>query len=98
MTACHRMRNRHRWIFAQEENKNRIGAHVVAISMDKKGYASKMFTTNRWVTDETWYDACTNGADDRSRFQYRPHVSVLGNEPMAECDDPPFPSADLCIC
>lgn len=43
--------------FPQKANKNRIGAHVVAISMDKKGYASKMFTTNRWVTDETWYDA-----------------------------------------
>ncbi len=43
--------------FPQKENKNRIGAHLIAVSMDKKGYAVKLFTTNRWVTDETWYDA-----------------------------------------
>lgn len=30
-------------------------AHLVAISMDKAGYPIKMFTTNRWVTGETWY-------------------------------------------
>lgn len=43
--------------FPQKDNKNRIGAHVIAVSCDKKGYASKLFTTNRWVTDETWYPA-----------------------------------------
>lgn len=41
----------------QKANANRIGAHIVAVSCDKKGYASKLFTTNRWVTDETWYPA-----------------------------------------
>ncbi|MBC7156349.1 MAG: hypothetical protein H5U20_02415 [Rhodobacteraceae bacterium] len=30
-------------------------AHLVAISMDKAGYPIKLFTTNRWVTGETWY-------------------------------------------
>lgn len=41
----------------QKSNKNRIGAHIGAVSMDKKGHAVKVFTTNRWVTDETWYPA-----------------------------------------
>lgn len=27
--------------------------------MDKKGFPIQLFTTNRWVTDETWYDAAT---------------------------------------
>ena len=32
-------------------------AHLVAISMDKFGYPTHLFTTNRWVTGETWYRA-----------------------------------------
>ncbi len=32
-------------------------AHIVAISMDKRGFPTRMFTTNRWVTGETWYAA-----------------------------------------
>ncbi len=32
-------------------------AHLIAISMDKKGYPIRLFTTNRWVTGETWYPA-----------------------------------------
>lgn len=31
--------------------------HLVAISMDAWGYPQHLFTTNRWVTDETWYRA-----------------------------------------
>lgn len=30
-------------------------SHLVAISMDKFGVPTGMFTTNRWVTAETWY-------------------------------------------
>ncbi len=41
----------------QSPNENRIGAHIIAVSMDKKGYGTKLFTVNRWVTDETWYPA-----------------------------------------
>lgn len=41
----------------QKENKKRIGTHLIAFSMDKKGFPIKIFTTNRWVTDETWYKA-----------------------------------------
>lgn len=41
--------------FPQEENKDRIGTHLIGISMDNKGFPTKLFSTNRWVTDETWY-------------------------------------------
>ena len=32
-------------------------SHIVAISMDSKGFPLKLFTTNRWVTGEIWYKA-----------------------------------------
>ena len=31
--------------------------HVIGISMDSKGRPLRLFTTNRWVTGETWYRA-----------------------------------------
>ncbi len=31
--------------------------HLVAISMDQKGFPIGLFTTNRWVTGENWYAA-----------------------------------------
>jgi len=31
--------------------------HLVAISMDRDGFPIRLFTTNRWVTGETWYPA-----------------------------------------
>jgi hypothetical protein len=31
--------------------------HLIAISMDNKGFPTQLFTTNRWVTDENWYTA-----------------------------------------
>jgi len=32
-------------------------AHLIAISMDEFGRPIRLFTINRWVTDETWYAA-----------------------------------------
>lgn len=32
-------------------------SHLVAISMNESGYAIQLFSTNRWVTGETWYAA-----------------------------------------
>lgn len=32
-------------------------SHLVAISMDPQGHPLRIFTTNRWVTGETWYKA-----------------------------------------
>lgn len=43
--------------FPQEKNEDRIGSHLIAVAMDNKGFPIKLFTTNRWVTDETWYPA-----------------------------------------
>jgi hypothetical protein len=34
-----------------------IICHLIAISMDKQGYPTHLFTTNRWVTGENWYAA-----------------------------------------
>ena len=45
----------------QADNEDRIGCHLVAISMDKAGFPVGLFTTNRWVTDETWYGAADVG-------------------------------------
>ncbi len=32
-------------------------SHLIAISMDAHGYPIRLFSTNRWVTGETWYAA-----------------------------------------
>lgn len=32
-------------------------SHLVAISLDGRGLPVRLFTTNRWVTGETWYGA-----------------------------------------
>jgi hypothetical protein len=32
-------------------------SHLIGISMDKFGIPVQLFTTNRWVTGETWYGA-----------------------------------------
>lgn len=34
-----------------------IICHIIAISMDKAGFPTHLFTTNRWVTGENWYKA-----------------------------------------
>ena len=31
--------------------------HLIAVAMSEKGRAVELFTTNRWVTGETWYGA-----------------------------------------
>lgn len=33
--------------------------HLVAVGLGHHGFASELFTTNRWVTGESWYDADT---------------------------------------
>jgi len=39
-----------------QEREDQI-CHLVAISMDSKGFPISLFTTNRWVTAENWYSA-----------------------------------------
>src|SRR5439155_16818196 len=41
---------------AQARQKRRV-CHLVALSVDGRGEPLRLFTTNRWVTGETWYRA-----------------------------------------
>jgi hypothetical protein len=43
--------------FEPPEDPDDALSHLVAISMDPKGFPIKLFTTNRWVTGEVWYTA-----------------------------------------
>lgn len=43
--------------FEPPEDPDDALSHLVAISMDAKGFPIKLFTTNRWVTGEVWYAA-----------------------------------------
>lgn len=40
-----------------DEDGNAALSHLIGISMDKAGRPIRLFTTNRWVTGETWYKA-----------------------------------------
>jgi len=40
----------------QGEDNDKL-SHLMAISMDSRGWPIRLFTTNRWVTGETWYSA-----------------------------------------
>jgi hypothetical protein len=39
-----------------EQRDDRL-CHLIAISMDQRGWPVALFTTNRWVTTENWYAA-----------------------------------------
>jgi hypothetical protein len=41
----------------RNEQKHDLVCHLIAVSMDKSGWPVGLFTTNRWVTGETWYAA-----------------------------------------
>lgn len=43
--------------YQEPEGENDALSHLIAISCDKQGEPIKLFTTNRWVTGETWYKA-----------------------------------------
>jgi len=32
-------------------------SHLIAISMDRAGFPIRLFTTNRWITADNWYEA-----------------------------------------
>lgn len=42
---------------AAPEGANEALSHLIGIAMDGAGQAVRLFTTNRWVTGETWYAA-----------------------------------------
>ena len=39
------------------EERDDCLSHLIGISMDKYGYPTGLFTTNRWVTADNWYKA-----------------------------------------
>lgn len=39
------------------DDPNDALSHLVAIAMDGQGFPFRLFTVNRWVTGEIWYDA-----------------------------------------
>lgn len=43
--------------YVAPEDENDALSHLIAISMDKFGIPIRLFSTNRWVTGETWYRA-----------------------------------------
>ena len=43
--------------FEPKADRHDLVCHLVAISMDSSGWPVGLFTTNRWVTGETWYRA-----------------------------------------
>tara|TARA_E500000331_G_scaffold94436_1_gene90645 strand:- start:349 stop:915 length:567 start_codon:yes stop_codon:yes gene_type:complete len=65
--------------FTMPENPDDALSYHGASAMDPKGLLVKLFTTNRWVTEEVWYEA-----RDVYRFLHRfeidmPHPSWLVN-------------------
>jgi hypothetical protein len=51
--------------------------HLVAIAMDAAGHPIRLFTTNRWVTGETWYRA-----DDVAAMLDRFALGAVGPVPL----------------
>lgn len=51
--------------------------HLVAIAIDRRGEPVRLFTTNRWVTGETWYQA-----DDVIRMLDRFRVGCEAPSPL----------------
>lgn len=43
--------------YEEPDGENDALSHLIAISCDNQGAPVKLFTTNRWVTGETWYVA-----------------------------------------
>jgi hypothetical protein len=63
----------------QGEDNDKL-SHLVAISMDASGMPIRLFTTNRWVTGETWY-----GAEDVVRMLDRFAIGI--GEPSRPLND-----------
>jgi hypothetical protein len=43
--------------FEPKADRHDLVCHLVAVSIDRNGWPIGLFTTNRWVTGETWYVA-----------------------------------------
>ena len=79
--------------FAMPEDPNDALSHLVAISVDEDGQPLRLFTTNRWVTGEVWYNARDRDPDAPS-VQYRPCTALMASEPLGDGDGSAVPPAD----
>ncbi|MBC7951956.1 MAG: hypothetical protein H7Z12_09105 [Rhodospirillaceae bacterium] len=52
--------------------------HLIAVGLNGHGFASELFTTNRWVTGESWY-----AADDVAMILPRFHMGGEGGAGLA---------------
>ena len=66
-----------------EARRHDLVCHLIAISMDRSGWPTGLFTTNRWVTAETWY-AAHDVAVRRAGSPDRPR-SARAAAPAPEC-------------
>jgi len=60
VTGALRQEHGHYHLFAQlgaDDGGTPRYTHIVAIGVDARGLPLRLFTTNRWVTDETWLPA-----------------------------------------
>ena len=48
--------------FEPQTDRHDLICHLIAVSMDRSGWPIGLFTTNRWVTGETWYAGRDVGA------------------------------------
>jgi len=46
-------------------------SHIIGISMNRSGYPTRLFTTNRWITADNWY-----AADDVIKMLDRFHMDL----------------------
>lgn len=69
-------------------------SHLIAISVDAKGLPLRLFTTNRWVTDEVWQPAdamirhlrspALHNAEPRDVAEWLNHLIVMFESTIAE--------------
>jgi hypothetical protein len=84
-------RRRHAGAVARpgEADQHDLVCHLIAVSMDHSGWPSGLFTTNRWVTGETWY--ATHGvAAMLDGFDLKWADRLVG-EPLADRPGAPVP-------
>ncbi|MBT3170219.1 MAG: hypothetical protein HOM52_07670 [Rhodospirillaceae bacterium] len=53
------------------DNRDDTISHIIGISMNRSGYPTRLFTTNRWITADNWY-----AADDVIKMLDRFHMDL----------------------
>lgn len=61
---------------SQSDDGRDVVCHLIAIALDHRGEPGELFTTNRWVTAETWYQA-------RDVIRMLPRFKIEHDKPSA---------------